>query len=546
MYQMKKVKFTHLLIVFGVGLIISILISPKYNQVWAPWIALPLILLFFRKASWKQFFYIGLPAVLIIEIIKGFNVGPFPLPIFLIITVFVTLKILVVYAIDKMVMSRAKGLLATLVFPSACVSMEYLETLNGGPTWGVLANSQFTISPLIQLVSITGLWGVSFMVYWFASLLNHAFDSYLSTDFNRRQFIIPAAIYVSVFLFGVGRLSQSSNPNGPTLSLAGITMDNSNLLQEAYQDFSGNEINIPPNLSQSSPLLQEASKGTVAFIENAYDDQFADTRSIIDQNVNELFRHSSLEADKGASLISWSEGIGIILKEDEDSVIQRGMDLAKEKEIYLYMGLATLIPGPVDGKRMHVENKIVSIDPSGSVMDTYLKSNPVPFAEPDYGSDGQISTIETRQGARISHVICYDADFHTFIRQAGRSETDILLVPSGDWKTIDPVHSHMAALRGIENGFSIFRPVSRALSIASDPYGRILKSSDFYTAGDKILRVAMPFKSVKTVYSRIGDIFAHICLLITGIAILHTFLLIYRKWIHSSIPREKLFAETIH
>jgi apolipoprotein N-acyltransferase len=86
-----------------------------------------------------------------------------------------------------------------------------------------------------------------------------------------------------------------------------------------------------------------------------------------------------------------------------------------------------------------------------------------------------------------------------------------LLVPSNDWKEIDPWHSHMARFRGIEQGFNMVRHASSGLSLAADYQGRILSSMDHYTTTDRALISYVPTRGVHTVYSRIGDAFAWLC-----------------------------------
>ena len=135
----------------------------------------------------------------------------------------------------------------------------------------------------------------------------------------------------------------------------------------------------------------------------------------------------------------------MIFDRHEEEVVQRGQELARQKGIYLILGLGVINPGPVDGERLILVNKTVTLTPQGELANVYLKSNPVPFAEQDYGSDDIIPVIQSPYG-NLSPVICYDADFHDFMRQTGQKGTDILLVPSGDWKAIAPYHSYMTIL----------------------------------------------------------------------------------------------------
>ena len=180
-------------------------------------------------------------------------------------------------------------------------------------------------------------------------------------------------------------------------------------------------------------------------------------------------------------------------------------------------------------------NKTITLAPDGDIANVYLKSNPIPFAEQEYGSDDIIPVIDSPYG-RLSPVICYDADFPEFLKQTDKIGTDILIVPSGDWKAIDPYHAYMSSLRGIENGVSVVRPVSRATSIATDPYGNLLGSSDFFRSSDKTLMVNVPMQGISTIYNRIGDLLPYLALVFTAYILLDILSRIFRRRI-TDVPK---------
>jgi apolipoprotein N-acyltransferase len=95
-------------------------------------------------------------------------------------------------------------------------------------------------------------------------------------------------------------------------------------------------------------------------------------------------------------------------------------------------------------------------------------------------------------------------DYPATIQQAGRNGTGLMLAPSKDWYQIDPVHSHMAVFRAIENGMSLVRQTDTGLSIAVDPYGRVLAQSDFFGATDRTMVAQVPVRHVTTIYSLFG------------------------------------------
>src|SRR5512136_687177 len=89
------------------------------------------------------------------------------------------------------------SLLSTLVYPAALIVVQfllsYIEELGTVLNW---TGSLFSMKPLIQLVSITGVWGPSFLVGWFASLVNTLWEE----QFDLKKVKLPAAIWSGVFV----------------------------------------------------------------------------------------------------------------------------------------------------------------------------------------------------------------------------------------------------------------------------------------------------------------------------------------------------------
>jgi apolipoprotein N-acyltransferase len=73
------------------------------------------------------------------------------------------------YLIDRLVAPRLGGLPGTLVFPLAVTTVWYLCALvNPFGTFGNPACTQYGELPLLQLLSVTGLWGIVFLMSWLA------------------------------------------------------------------------------------------------------------------------------------------------------------------------------------------------------------------------------------------------------------------------------------------------------------------------------------------------------------------------------------------
>jgi len=118
-----------------------------------------------------------------------------------------------------------------------------------------------------------------------------------------------------------------------------------------------------------------------------------------------------------------------------------------------------------------------------------------------------IQSANTPYG-RIGVSICRDMSFASYARQAGEQQVDIMLDPSYDVpKSGGPIY----ALRAIENGFSMVRPVYNGYSYAVDYNGKLLADMDSDSTDTGIMYADVPIKGVNTIYSKIGDLFGWIC-----------------------------------
>jgi len=223
---------------------------------------------------------------------------------------------------------------------------------------------------------------------------------------------------------------------------------------------------------------------------------------------------SRREARAGAKLIAWPEQNLLVFAKDEAAFIDRARTLAAEEHVYIAIGMGTIhLDEPLP-----FENKALLIDPDGRIIVSYLKTHPVFGWEARImrRGDGRMPIVATRDG-RMGTAICFDADFPEFMRQAGRGDADLLIVPANDGRSFRAMHAQMAVFRAIENGISILRPAASGLSSAIDPWGRVLGVSDYFAPGDRTLTAQVAVAGIRTVYARIGDLFAWLC--VAGLAV---------------------------
>jgi apolipoprotein N-acyltransferase len=380
------------------------------------------------------------------------------------------------YLADRLLAPRLPGLAATLIFPLAGVVLEYVNALGEWGTWGATAYTQVGNAPLVQLVSVTGMWGLVFLMLWPAALANLVWERGWQAREVRIGIATCAGLLAVAFGFGYVRLATATA--APTVRVAGIPSDALSVAELG-------EVGLDAVLSGSATPEQSA----------ALREAFARSNA-------RLLERSAAEAQAGAQIVFWAEGNAPVLKADAAALIEQGRALARAEQIYLGMAMAVFSPGAAQP----LENQVVLVQPDGAIGFTYLKAFPVPGSEAQASVRGPdvMPTLDTPFG-RIAAVICFDMDHHRYIRQAAAQGVDLLFAPANTWPAIAQIHAQMASYRAVENGVALVRPTSNGISIAADAYGRTLARSDSWQSDNGALVANVPTQRVPTIYGMIGD-----------------------------------------
>lgn len=491
-------------------LLLPFAFAPRWTIPLAAWLY-PIFLLRFVRTQplWRGILLVYLASLPVLVFV---NQGALPLPgalyylAIFVIGVLVTLP----YLIDRLLAPRLGGLLGTLVFPLAVTTVWYLVGFNSvTATQGNLAYTQYGNLPLLQLLAVTGLWGIDLLMSWLASLVNWAWECGFAWPRVRGTAALYAGLLALVLLFGGARLTLFP-AQASTVRVAGISPPAA-LFAEKEKQFS----QLP------SQTTQALFFGTATLTERQ---AFAQVLARTSAPINDaLFAQSLQEARAGARIIVWSEGAAGVLQEDEATLLIRASAFTRTTGTYLDMGVFELLKHPVQTRSLlipsrYMLNESILLDPSGSVVWRYEKTHPVPVA--DFSvvpGDGQVPTVQTPYG-RLSTVICWDADFPSTDRQAGQAGADILLVPSNDPQAVDPYHTQVTTFRAIENGYSLVRQTSNGLAMTVDYEGHVLAASDYFTTNPQVMIAYVPMQGVRTIYATIGDLFAWLS--IAGLVVL--------------------------
>ena len=450
----------------------------RWNIPLAAWLAPVFAIRFYRDSehAWRGFLWIWLATAL--PTIAGWQgatfmsfVHPLAEPLFFLV---MTPVALIPYILDRLYARRfAPSLWLTLVFPIAATAADFFSA-SGSPfgTFGATAYAQRDVTWLMQLASIGGIWVLTFVIYWFASVANYAWEQGRQWRRIRRVVLTYAGVLLLVVAFGAGRLALAQ-PAAQQPVVAGFSLA----------------------LGQMNELLAQLGSGDADGFTTAtrelHAEQLAQIRSA---------------AQNGAQIVALQEGAGLGFTADVDAFLADAAALAQQEQIYIV--LPTFAVDPTGDAQ--AENVVRIIDPAGATVLEHVKFGGTMF-EGSLAGSGELQTVDTPYG-RLSAVICWDADFPDIMRQAGAADVDLLFVPSNDWYEVRDIHAGMATFRAVENGMALFRQTGGGVSVVTDAYGRILNRVDGFAAaqaGDptSAQQLTVPAAAVPTLYPLVGDAF---------------------------------------
>ncbi len=219
---------------------------------------------------------------------------------------------------------------ALILFPAIMIIMEWIQyTFTPLASWGVAAYTMHDNVSLIQTVSLFGLAGLSFLIYWVnASIANIIIKRKTSIS----TFQLPIIMLFLSIAFGSIRYDMSKGIGKDSVTVAAVGTD-----------------------SKASGLPLPSKEST-------------------EHTRQALFNRTRTAADGGAKIISWNEAAIFIMPEDENEWINSIKELAAELNITLVASYVT----PISQSPLRYENKYQFIDSSGNIRHTYLKHQPVP------------------------------------------------------------------------------------------------------------------------------------------------------------------------
>jgi apolipoprotein N-acyltransferase len=394
------------------------------------------------------------------------------------------------YLIERLLNNQEKRFHSTLLFPAAFVLIEYLYSLKYG-MWGLLDIAQYSNLNLIQICSIFGLFGISFLVSWFASVVNWLIHNNFDYTCLRKGLFIYGSVFMAVLLFGQIRVGMFSPQSETVRTAAIIGKTDIHQIADEYKD----------EIMELSDNYDHPIPDSIFSKEEIIEWQLDQTREAVSQ---------------GAKIVVWNE-ISLVLNQDQ---VIRVLEIVKKiclKE-KAYVLLAFLEKDETDLPKPF-NNKSVLVTPEGKTAWEYIKNFGHPMEDLIFNKGDHIIPYVDTEFGRLGNVICADLDMPRYISQAAKNSIDIMLVPSFDWVGIIPYHTHMSAFSAIQFGFSIIRANGKGLTAYYDYQGNLVAKINTLTSNATIIYADLPIKSTHTVYSKIGDIFVFISIIFLFVVI---------------------------
>jgi apolipoprotein N-acyltransferase len=348
------------------------------------------------------------------------------------------------------------------VFPAVWTSYEYLlSVVSPHGTAGSLAYTQIDILPLVQIVSLTGLWGVTFLLTLIPACIAVAWHLRRNKKQAVPALVIPLFLGLLSLCFGWVRLAQ-------------------------------------PISGQSIRVGLAATDTTIRYFRTANSKEALPVVQAYARRINNL-------AARGAKVIVLPEKFVGVTPAYADDVYRILREAARNNHVAVIAGLNRI-------GTEHSMNEAVVFSPEGQVVAEYNKIHLVPGFESRYQAGtkpAEFSFFTTTAGVAI----CKDMDFPGLLSQYARDGVGIVFVPAWDFGQDRQWHARMAMMRGIEGGFAVARSAQNGLLTVSDHLGRMLAEDKSSREADVLLVSDIQPGPGVTFYSMSGDWMAWLNLL---------------------------------
>jgi apolipoprotein N-acyltransferase len=352
-----------------------------------------------------------------------------------------------------------------------------------GSSWDLSGYPATRSLALLQITSVTGIFGLCFLIAAYGALLAYA------VLVNRRR-VWEVAVAVTLLLIIVAVGGPYLIPNATPGYVAHLV-----------------QTNFPQ--SESYP---------------------ADWLTAHAGELNQLQQISVDAAKQQPGIIIWPE-VPAPFSLQEPLFAARASQIARDANNYFLVGVVDWKQG---GGKVLASNSAVLLNPAGQRIYSYDKIHLLPFGEyvplrgwltfakrltadiSDFTPGSRYSIAQIPQGT-FGAFICYEAIFPSEVRQFTAQGAQLLITISNDgWfgrSSAPEQHMFMARVRAVENRRWLLRDTNNGYTESIDPYGRTAAELPIDIRGQ--LSAPYDFRRDLTPYARFGDWFSWSCIIAT-------------------------------
>ena len=513
-------------ILAGLSGILLILSFPSFNLFPLGWIGLiPLLIALQSTSSWKSAFLHGYltGAILFLGLVYWIILlYPFA-NIFL--TTFAWLLLAAYLALYFGIFSALlhgipwkSGLPFIFIATAIWTGLEWVRSwfLTGFP-WGSMGYTQWNNLPAIQIASITGVHGVSFIIV----LLNATIADVIRPYFiSKDQSTAPKTS--SRFTFYVLRFI-------PIAIVIACLAYGAQVLSKPIETTASTKIALAPG---NVPQIQKWDPAYWSQIFERYMDLI-----------------KAADAEEPDLIILPETALhGKIFAFEGNVYMKKLKQILNEGQIHLLTGTHTTAEG-----KMY--NSVFLLSPTSEILGSYSKIHLVPFGEyvpitrhlPNFiqlssgfepGKSIDLFPIPHAENRQMGVVICFESVFPDLFRKFVKKGASVMGILTNDaWfdgTACPEQHLAMAPFRAVENRVAVFRCANGGISCIIDALGRTITTPILASDTENFLIERIPLSDHRgTVYTRYGDWFPILCFLVSVLLIVYH----HRTWLASKLRR---------
>ncbi|MGQ9843015.1 MAG: apolipoprotein N-acyltransferase [Spirochaetota bacterium] len=381
--------------------------------------------------------------------------------------------------------------LTVVIYPSVWIAFDWVQTIGTMAfPWNFLGYTQYPFVNFIQIASITGIFGITFIIIFANISIAELIKARICAGNYRHALlacIIVCVVVIASTIYGFNRL-------------------------QCHQKYTNSHLKVAMVQSCFSPWEN--------WVTNRY----------VYLNLLRELTNKAIEHDP--DIVVWSESATLenisysYFNGNLNHFEEQVLSLAAQNHVPLLTGEIGIVEDVVN-KRYYPQNSMVLINASGQVVDTYAKIHLVPFGEWfPYGElfpfvndivdafggsnfmPGDTPRVFIIGPFRCAPLICYENIFHRLCRNYAKAGIDFYVNITNLLWTENPIgpmqHFYFSVFRAIENGVWFVSAGNSGFTALIDPYGRVTSSIPLMKKTYCVGSIDLSLNAV-TVYRTYGD-----------------------------------------